>query len=236
MLRDAKGRQSAAGPKKSWLLRAAMPVFRSAAALQTRTTHGSPDTIHAWKIIARLVASAIQGQSLTNLLTGPIAQQVNDGLRGRHRDEIDGSGYVAKSLQAAIWAVNRTTSFRSAVLLAANLGDDADATAAVAGQFAGAIYGFSGIPKEGLEKLAWRERLEQTAARAVIRPEPVDQRLDIQLCRLAALRMPAIDIEGFASGQGVGEGLLGHGDLRGVAATEEYNPNYILEKVWEYVL
>lgn len=140
------------------------PALDSVAALQTLTTHGSPDTLHASKIFVRLVASAIQGRSLTDLLAGPIAQEVNGGFRGRHRDEIEGSGYVAKSLQAAIWAVNRTTSFRSAVLLAANLGDDADTTAAVAGQFAGAIYGRSGIPAGWLEKLAWRERLEQTAA------------------------------------------------------------------------
>jgi ADP-ribosylglycohydrolase len=38
-----------------------------------------------------------------------------------------------------------TTNFRSAILLAANLGEDADTTAAVAGQLAGALYGVSGV-------------------------------------------------------------------------------------------
>ena len=42
--------------------------------------------------------------------------------RGRARDEIFGSGYVVDCLTAALWAVSRTTSFRSAVLMAANLG------------------------------------------------------------------------------------------------------------------
>ena len=50
--------------------------------------------------------------------------------------------------------------------------------------------------------------------RTVIRAKPVDQCLDIEFRGLAAHRMPAIDVDGFASGQGVGEGLLGHGDLR----------------------
>ena len=39
-----------------------------------------------------------------------------------------------------------TTSFRSAVLLAANLGDDADTTVAATGQIAWAICGSSSIP------------------------------------------------------------------------------------------
>lgn len=63
-----------------------------------------------------------------------------------------------------MWAVSRTTDFRSAVLLAANLGGDADTTAAIAGQLAGAIYGASGIPASWLDVLAWRNRLEHAAA------------------------------------------------------------------------
>jgi ADP-ribosyl-[dinitrogen reductase] hydrolase len=66
-----------------------------------------------------------------------------------------------------VWALARTTSFRSAILLAANLGEDADTTAAVTGQIAGAIYARSGIPEEWLHRLAWRERIEVTAERLV---------------------------------------------------------------------
>ncbi len=44
-----------------------------------------------------------------------------------------------------------------AVLLAANLGDDADTTAAVCGQIVGAFYGENGIPAAWLAKLAGRE-------------------------------------------------------------------------------
>jgi ADP-ribosyl-[dinitrogen reductase] hydrolase len=71
------------------------------------------------------------------------------------------------SLQAAVWAIARTTNFRSAILLAANLGEDADTTAAVTGQIAGAIYARSGIPEEWRHRLAWRERIEDTAERLV---------------------------------------------------------------------
>ncbi len=44
-------------------------------------------------------------------------------------------------------------------------GEDADTTAAVAGQIAGAVYGASGIPTDWLGKLAWRERIEGAADR-----------------------------------------------------------------------
>ena len=64
-----------------------------------------------------------------------------------------GSGYVVKSLEAALWAFDKSQDFREGALRAANLGDDADTTAAIYGQIAGAFYGVEGIPAE------WRERL-----------------------------------------------------------------------------
>jgi len=70
---------------------------------------------------------------------------------------------VAHSLEAALWCVASTDSFDDAVLLAANLGDDADTTAAITGQLAGALYGASSIRKSWLETLAWRENIENLA-------------------------------------------------------------------------
>ncbi len=133
------------------------------ATLQTRTTHGSPETLAASAAFAALLADAIAGDDLTTILSSPAAAGIEGGWRGLHRDAIEGSGYVVRSLQAAVWAVSRATDFRSAVLLAANLGDDADTTAAIAGQLAGAVFGASGIPAEWLDALAWRDRLAATA-------------------------------------------------------------------------
>ncbi len=134
------------------------------AALQTRATHGSPATLRATHSFAGMLAEAIGGAALPEVLASPSAD-IEGGWRGLDRDAIEGSGHVVRSLQAAVWAVARSMDFRSAILLAANLGDDADTTAAIAGQLAGAIYGASGIPEEWLEALAWRDRLEDTAAR-----------------------------------------------------------------------
>ena len=75
------------------------------------------------------------------------------------QDEIRSSGYVVDTLESALWSVARTGNFRNAVLLAADLADDADTVAAVAGQLAGALYGLDGIPDTWLERIAWKERL-----------------------------------------------------------------------------
>ena len=65
-----------------------------------------------------------------------------------------GSGYVVRSMEAALWAFHRSSSFEEGCLLAVNLGDDADTTAAIYGQLAGAYYGIDGIPREWRDVIA----------------------------------------------------------------------------------
>ncbi|HBY77548.1 MAG TPA: ADP-ribosylglycohydrolase, partial [Cyanobacteria bacterium UBA11148] len=71
-----------------------------------------------------------------------------------------GTGYVVKSLEAALWAFYHSQSFEEGCLLAVNLGDDADTTGAVYGQLAGAFYGEQGIPQSWRDKLAYRDLIE----------------------------------------------------------------------------
>ena len=47
------------------------------------------------------------------------------------------------------------------VLKAVNLGDDADTTGTVCGQFAGACWGEDGIPAEWIDGLAQLDMIEQ---------------------------------------------------------------------------
>jgi len=87
--------------------------------------------------------------------------------------DIDGSDDAVSSLEAALWCVGNTYAFKDAVLMAANLGEDAGSTAALAGQLAGALYGASAIRSEWLEQLAWRDRItEMTDALFDQGPEP----------------------------------------------------------------
>jgi ADP-ribosyl-[dinitrogen reductase] hydrolase len=88
---------------------------------------------------------------------------------GHYRDKtehaIRGTGYVVDCLEAALWCFWTTDSFSDAILKAANLGDDADTTAAVCGQIAGAYYGSVGIPAAWKERLAMREMIQELADR-----------------------------------------------------------------------
>jgi ADP-ribosyl-[dinitrogen reductase] hydrolase len=121
---------------------------------------------------AELIADAIRGTPRSEVLaprsgeyTAKVRGVLEGSWRGKLRKDVQSSGYVMHSLEAALWSIGRTDDFRSAVLTAANLGGDADTTAAIAGQLAGAMYGASGIPAEWLEGLAWRSKIEQAAAR-----------------------------------------------------------------------
>ncbi len=80
-----------------------------------------------------------------------------DSFASRTADSVRGSGYVVDSLDAATWAFAHGNTFEECILLAANLGDDADTTAAITGQMAGAWFGVRGIPEH------WRERCYRAA-------------------------------------------------------------------------
>ena len=101
------------------------------------------------------------------------ARFASDTVRGIARGEyqaksgtdIRGTGYVVESLEAALWCFWHTDSFENAILAAANLGDDADTTAAVCGQVAGAFYGLAAIPNRWLKQLVMRKEIEELADR-----------------------------------------------------------------------
>lgn len=81
-------------------------------------------------------------------------------------DEIRSSGYVVDTLEAALWCVLTTESYKECELKAVNLGEDADTVAAVAGGLAGALYGYDSIPDEWKNKLIKRKYIEEMCERA----------------------------------------------------------------------
>lgn len=74
-----------------------------------------------------------------------LAPEINEiacvSFKYKNPPQIKGSGYVVKSLEAALWAFYKTENFKEGCLLAVNLGDDADTTGTVYGQIAGVYYG-----------------------------------------------------------------------------------------------
>jgi ADP-ribosylglycohydrolase len=76
------------------------------------------------------------------------------------RNDINSTGFVIDSLEAALWCFIHTDSYKECVLTAVNLGDDTDTIAAIAGGLAGIFYGVSGdkgIPEEWIEQIARHE-------------------------------------------------------------------------------
>lgn len=85
-----------------------------------------------------------------------------------NRDEIRSTGYVMDTLEAALWCVYHTSSYRDCVLTAVNLGGDTDTIAAVAGGLAGIIYGCggeSGIPDEWIAQIARKDWISDLCER-----------------------------------------------------------------------
>ena len=133
----------------------------------SRTTHGAREAVDACGMFAQMLFAALAGASKREVLGAAAPENPSERLnsiaagsyRGRPAREIRGNGYVVDSMEAALWSFERTGSFREAVLTAANLGDDADTTAAICGQLAGAFYGVGGIPAHWLRLLAMHEEI-----------------------------------------------------------------------------
>lgn len=147
------------------------PRLRDAAARQSKTTHAAPEAVDACVVYAEMIADAIEGKPRSAVLaaragdwSGTIAAINAGSWRGKARREINASGYVAHAMEASLWSVARSAGFERAVLLAANLGDDADTTAAITGQLAGALAGTGGLPARWLDKLALRPRIHCMAS------------------------------------------------------------------------
>lgn len=145
------------------------------AAETSRTTHGADECLDACRLFAAQIWHALRGADKETILgagtapapapapavqtalrTPKIRDIAQGAYRTKTRDEIRGTGYVVQSLEAALWCFHTTDNFRDAILTATNLGDDADTTAAICGQVAGAHYGESGIPAGWLDKLVMR--------------------------------------------------------------------------------
>jgi ADP-ribosyl-[dinitrogen reductase] hydrolase len=158
----------------------------------SRTTHGTKAAVDGCRYFAGLLVGALQGRPKAELLSScfnptdepsfwnensldqKIAAIAAGSFKRKDPPEIRGTGYVVESLEAALWAFDRSESFREGALLAVNLGDDADTTGAIYGQIAGAFYGAEGIPPEWRVKLAMHDFIREKADQLFAIAEPSD--------------------------------------------------------------
>jgi len=139
------------------------------AAQSSLTTHAHRSCLSACRYMAVVLSALINGVSKERALLGDFGLDLDDTIKeiaqGSFKrlnpPEIQGSGYVVKSLEAALWAFYSSNDYEEAVLKAVNLGDDSDTTGAVCGQFAGACWGYSGIPERWRENLVKKEFIEE---------------------------------------------------------------------------
>lgn len=135
------------------------------AALSSSTTHANEVPVQSCIAFSVMINRAIQGYDKLGIIdiqetekfgitNETVKNTINiENYLWKVRDDIKSTGYVIDSLEAALWCFAKTSSFKEAVLLAANLGDDADTVAAITGQLAGAYYGIDAIPQEWVTKL-----------------------------------------------------------------------------------
>ena len=141
---------------------------RRHARASSATTHAAAEALDCCEVLAFMLCRALRGDPKELVLDASSLELGSAGARaialGAYRDkpvgEVRGTGYCVASLEAALWCFTNTSSFEEAVLAAANLGDDADTTAAIVGQLAGAFYGCSGLPVHWLERLHMRLEIQ----------------------------------------------------------------------------
>lgn len=153
------------------------------AILSSKTTHASPDCLSSCAYYAQVLWHALHGEQDKEKLLAPVVNYdwsyniqsiLNGEYKRKTREQIFGKGYVIASLETALWCFYHTDNFRDAILLATNLGDDADTTSAICGQLAGAYYGLTGIPQTWQHDVAWAEHILGLAERLLmIQPQQV---------------------------------------------------------------
>lgn len=187
--RSASGRDEAGSGNGSIMRLAPVPIhfidlypknlakLAELAGESSLTTHASPQCVSACRYMAVVLAALMTGEDRDDVLRAdweplreidaaeslhPLIKNVAAGsFRRKRPPEIKGSGWVVGSLEAALWAFHDAGSFEEAVLKAVNLGDDADTTGAVCGQFAGAFWGESAIPQPLRDGLARRDMIDE---------------------------------------------------------------------------
>ncbi|MCX7006680.1 MAG: ADP-ribosylglycohydrolase family protein [Kiritimatiellaeota bacterium] len=157
----------------------------------SRTTHATITCIDACRFMGGLIVGAVCGTTKKELLamaycpvpgywqqhplTPEVAAVAQGSFKQKEPPAIKGSGYVVRSLEAALWAFHKSATFEEGALLAVNLGDDADTTGAIYGQLAGAFYGFDGIPAHWRNVIAQADMIQNFADRLYAEAQAVKE-------------------------------------------------------------
>lgn len=110
----------------------------------------------AYSNTAKTVAEVLVNRRVEQSEVDLFAPLLKDDISTFPVDRIPSSGYVVSTLKAAIYCFLTTDNYSDTTLMAVNLGQDADTTAAVTGGLAGLYYGFDSIPEK------WRNEVKRS--------------------------------------------------------------------------
>lgn len=139
----------------------------------SRLTHAPSACIDACRALGLFIHRALKGwrkeqilfyeKGMLNEISSEIESVLLGSYKTKKREEISAAGLAHKCLEAALWAFYHTDNFNDGVVLAVNLGEDADTTGAVYGQLAGAFYGLGAIRVDFIEGLFDKPLIEKLA-------------------------------------------------------------------------
>lgn len=135
----------------------------------SRITHAHPVSMYSCAIYAEYALNLIETgdpvvsyHTVRNRFTGIIPvnispyfeQVIRRDISKLKVNQVESSGYVIDTLEAAFWCLLTTDTYQDAIMKAVALGGDTDTTACVTGGLAGILYGYDGIPVDWIEKTA----------------------------------------------------------------------------------
>jgi len=109
------------------------------------------DKFQVYLELQREITTYFENLEINPLEIQKFNRLLKEDITNIEEDNINSSGYVIDTLEASIWCILTTSSYKEAVLKSVNLGHDTDTTAAVTGGLAGLIYGVDSIPKEWIK-------------------------------------------------------------------------------------
>lgn len=138
-----------------------LDLLISESRLQSRVTHPHPDCVESCVFVNSAIYYLFRGmlpaeavaRAMTHADLSPEMQEAIRSAPQRHRETLKNSGWVQHAVESVIWGMRSWDSFEETIVQVANLGNDADTSAAIAGALAGAAYGLSAIPERWLAEL-----------------------------------------------------------------------------------
>lgn len=124
---------------------------------QSALTHFDMKAGQCVSIYCQLVRELINGGDLKAKIIETVRETPVDITINLLPEQIDNSGYVVSTLEAALNCAYQTESFEEALIMAVNLGGDADTIGAVTGGIVGSYYGLDQIPERWLNELTVRD-------------------------------------------------------------------------------